>query len=105
MALVGLVGLTRSRSRRRGVASPPRNGTRAGWTDGPGWCVAPVVVGLQLVDVPGRGRLGVRTAVVGTALALAGVCAVMVVASSLGDHAGRAGALRVGLVGQTGPGQ
>ena len=85
VALVGVVGLTAFlTSRRQGhrVVAPARDSRLGGLTARAG-AAPPIVIGLQLVDVPGRGRLGVRTAVVGTALALAGVCAVMVMASSL----------------------
>lgn len=85
VALVVLVGVTAFlASRRQGhrVDARARDSRLGGLTARAG-AAPPVVVGLQMVDAPGRGRRGVRTAAVGTALALAGVCAVMVVASSL----------------------
>ncbi|HYF46994.1 MAG TPA: FtsX-like permease family protein, partial [Acidimicrobiales bacterium] len=42
-----------------------------------------VVVGLRLADDRSRGRSAVRTAAIGTGVALAGVCAVLVLSSSL----------------------
>lgn len=44
-----------------------------------------IVVGLSLADDRGRGRSVIRTAVVGAAVAVAGVCAVAILAASLTD--------------------
>ncbi len=82
VVLVGGVGFLVARRQAHRVETPARN-SRLGALTARAGANPPIVVGVQLVDDPGRGRLGVRTAMVGTAVAVAGVCAVAVMATSL----------------------
>ena len=97
MLLVVVVALTAVlAARRQRPAEPtPRTGCRrlAGAVARSG-ASPPIVVGVRLVGDRSRGRFAVRTAVVGAAVALAGVCAVAVLSGSLAgvlDHPERYG--------------
>ena len=68
-------GVRVARGRRSRIASA---GAQAGWAPS-------VIIGLDLVEDRNRSRSAVRTALVGTSLAVAGVCAVLVMATSLVD--------------------
>ena len=82
VVLVGGVAFVVARRQAHRVDAPVRDSRLGGLTARTG-AHPPIVVGVQLVDAPGRARVGVRTAMVGTAVALAGVCAVAVMATSL----------------------
>ena len=85
LVLVLLVVLTGHLAARRAagrVEAPERASVTAGLAARAGGAPA-FVVGLALADERGRGRATMRTAVLGIGVAVAGVCAVAVLASSL----------------------